>query len=234
LVGLASWKEAYQKLVELRPKHLHLIICRGRDHLLRSQWKEAAADYLKVIHDRPITDEWLEAAAALLMSGDEAGYRGLLRNLERKIVLTNPPHFADFVLARCAALTSKSGIEPAALIPWAKNAVGDEKNPWYVHALGLAHLRAGQFDEAIKRFQESNAGNWEDGGRSQNWLGMALAHAKAGRLDEARRSLDKAKSLIKLTLPQAPGLRPGILGPDWGAYQVLLRETEELLAEKKP
>jgi hypothetical protein len=75
---------------------------------------------------------------------------------------------------------------------------------------------------------------WGDYGYSQNWLGMALAHAKGGRLDQAQRCLDKAKSLIKPSLPQAPGLRAGAFGPDWAGYNVLLREAEELLAEKRP
>ncbi|MFL5243870.1 MAG: hypothetical protein ACJ8FY_17345 [Gemmataceae bacterium] len=186
-----------------------------------------------MIHDRPITDEWLEAAAALVMSGDEAGYRDLLANLERKIKETHPPHFADFVLARCAGLTVKSGFEPVALIQWAQKAVGDARNPWYLHALGLAHLRAGQIGEAIKRFQESNEADWDDNGRNQNWLGMTMAHAKGGRTDEARHCLEKAKSLMKPALPEAPGLRARVSGPDWAGYNVLLREAEQLVSEKR-
>ena len=56
---LARWDEVFEKVAELRPEETTLWIGRAQYRALRSQWAEAANDYAKVIHARPLSDESL-------------------------------------------------------------------------------------------------------------------------------------------------------------------------------
>ena len=64
--------------------------------------------------------------------------------------------------------------------------------PWTLHSLGAAYYRAGRFDEAIRRFRESQRLGPTWPGQCMNDAFLALAHARLGQLAEARRSLEKA------------------------------------------
>ena len=51
---------------------------------------------------------------------------------------------------------------------------GEPKLGWHLHGLGMAHYRAGQFEEAIERLHESNnKALWNDSGYLGNWVALA-------------------------------------------------------------
>lgn len=221
---------AFDKLIELRPDDTHLVVCRARDHLRRGRYKEAAADYRRVIHRRPVSEDWLEACESYLLIGDTAGYRELCKALI-ELAGDNPDPFACFVLARCGGLSAASGVSPARLIGWAKQAVESGPTSYYLHALGLAHYRAGELDEAIKQLKRSNAAGWNDTARGQNWLVLAMAHAKAGQPDEAKECLKTGRQRIASATP--PDQPNAAYAGDWGALQSFLAEAEAVVEGKR-
>src|SRR5215831_6549752 len=219
VIDLVPFKAAFNKLIELRPDDTHLVVCRGRYHLIRGQYAEAAADYRRVISMRPLSEDWLEACEAYLLSGDPAGYRNLCQALIGKAGEKLEP-FDYFVLARCGGLSPASEVAPSRLIDCAKKALESGTAPWYLHALGLAHYRAGEFEEAIKQLEQSNASGWSDEAKSQNWLVLAMAHARAGRPDPAHECLERARVIARKAAPRSPGQPARPYAVDWGEIQV--------------
>jgi tetratricopeptide (TPR) repeat protein len=231
ILELVHFKAAFDKLIEERPKDTHLIVCRARDHFRRGRFAEAAADYHRVIHECPVSEDWLEACEVSLLTGDDAGYRELCRALIEKAG-DKPAAFDCFVLARCCGLSPSSGIEPARLIGWTNQALESEKLPWYLHALGLANYRAGDYEAAINALEQSNGTRWAEFGKGQNWLVLAMAHAKAGRPDEARECLERGRECTKKAAPPKPGEPTPAYSGDWGALQILLAEAEAVVEHK--
>ena len=232
VVSFVPYQAAFEKLIELRPDDTHLVVCRGRDHLARGRYTDAAADYRRIIATRPASEDWVEAGEAYLLSGDAAGYRDLCQALIGKAGEKLEP-FDYFVLARCGGLSPSSEVAPSRLIDCAKKALDSGSAPWYQHALGLAHYRAGAFEHAIEQLEQSNASGWGDEAKSQNWLVLAMAHARAGRPEQARQCLERARSIARKAVPKEPG-QPGRAYPvDWGEIQVLLREAELVVEGKR-
>jgi serine/threonine protein kinase/tetratricopeptide (TPR) repeat protein len=232
VINLVPFKAAFDKLIELRPDDTHLVVCRGRYHLIRGQYAEAAADYRRVISMRPVSEDWLEACEAYLLSSDAAGYRNLCQALVGKAGEKLEP-FDYFVLARCGGLSPASEVAPSRLIDCAKKALESGTAPWYLHALGLAYYRAGEFEDAIKPLEQSNAAGWADEAKAQNWLVLAMAHARASRPDTAHQCLERARAIARKAAPGSPGQPARAYAVDWGEIQVLLREAESVVEGKR-
>src|SRR5262249_48189533 len=228
--SFVPYQAVFDKLIELRPSDTHLIVCRARDHLSHGRYAEAAADYRRVIQHRPVSEDWLEACESYLLTNDTAAYRELCRDLIAKAG-DKPDPFTCYVLARCGGLSPASAVEPARLIGWAKQALESNRLAWFLHALGLAHYRAGDLVEAIKQLEQSNGAAWSDIDKGENWLVLAMAHAKAGRPDEARDCLKRGRERIQKARPTA-GHGSEVYAGDWGELQVLLAEAEAVVEDK--
>ncbi|MBX9628811.1 MAG: hypothetical protein K2X82_33765 [Gemmataceae bacterium] len=181
-----------------------------------------------MVKARPVGDDTFEAAAAYLLAGDRAGYDDLCRWMQVKLG-EKDEEFTAYVLARAGAVADPPGLPPAELVRAAERAVRDNPWPWYVHALGLARLRAGEWDAAGAAFERSNRADWGAFGKVMNWLGLAVAHARAGRADEARRCLAEAVRLLPGGWPDADKPPPGLSGPESAESVILRREAEKLL-----
>jgi tetratricopeptide (TPR) repeat protein len=207
----------------------HFWFARGRLHVLYSRWGQAAADYARAIESLPAGNVWFEHACLLLITDDAEGYRRFCDRMVTRAGHTKDPHTA-FVLARTCALTPKPVVDAARLIQWAEQAVTSApKKAWYLHALGLAHYRAGEFERAIARIEESDKAGWENG---LNPLVLAMAHHRLGHKEEARRWLEKALQVIDQRTPGQPQAPVGMPAPDWVEIQVLRREAEALVGTK--
>jgi tetratricopeptide (TPR) repeat protein len=231
VLDLVRFKAAFDKLIEGRPKDTHLIVCRARDHFRHGRFAEAKADYLLVIHERPDSEDWMHACESCLLSGDKAAYRDLCRDWIEKAAEI-PALIDSFALSRTCGLSTTSGVEPARLIDWAKRALESSRQAWFLHALGLAHYRAGDFEAAIKDLEQSNGADWDDLAKGQNWLVLAMAHAKAGRSDDARRCMEEGRKRTQAAAPPDAGKPAPLYFGDWGALQILLAEAEKVVESK--
>jgi tetratricopeptide (TPR) repeat protein len=211
----------FAELIKLRPDDTLVRISRGRALLRENRWRRAIDEYEKVIKSRPGGDEWFEYAALLLLNEDEEGYREFAEWAVKQAG-ADPPPFTAFVLSRMNSLIAKPVTDPAQGIKWAREAVESGSNAWFLHSLALAHLRAGQWDEAALRFEESRA----DWGKVLNLLGLAIVDFRRNRPDAARERLNEA-------LQDCPAPGEGQDGPSDRVEMHLLRREVDQLAEKK-
>jgi tetratricopeptide (TPR) repeat protein len=232
---LAQWEEAgrdYDRAVELLPNNPTPLRERGYLHAWFGRWQLAAADYgrtVALLSDN--LEVWGEAAPVFLLAWDEAAYR---RACTRAIELAgkNKDPRTAYQTARVCVLgrnANAEGPEPVRLAEQAVAAV--PQNAWYLHTLGLAHYRAGQFEKARQRLQESLNADPAGPSRPLNWLVLAMVSHRQRRPEEARQWLDMAVEAIDAAQKvRSPGEVGGFLPHphDWLACLVLCREAEML------
>ncbi len=89
-----------------------------------------------------------------------------------------------------------------------------------MNTLGLAHLRAGQLDEAARCFHQALPSH-----PILNWLGLALVDHARGQTEDARQWLGKAIEAMEQ--------RPDLCEEDHLQGQLLRREVEQLLRKSE-
>jgi tetratricopeptide (TPR) repeat protein len=124
-------------------------------------------------------------------------------------------------------------IEPQRIVDWAAQAVKKNSLPWELHALGLAYYRAEQYDLAIENLEKSNAGDWADAAKAQNWLVLAMAHHRLERHTQAWQCLERAHQAIDRARPLRPELPTNVSVPDWLELEQLRREAETLIGRSE-
>jgi tetratricopeptide (TPR) repeat protein len=220
---LAQWDDVFPTL-SARPAVANALwVARARWHASQSLWKEAAADYSRAIAAVPAGDEWFEYAALLWLAEATKEFAAFSRRGVEEFGESCTP-FVAYCLARANCLPEKPVVEPEQLLKWAEQAAAEAHNAWYLHALGLAHLRAGHYAEAQRWLEQSRLEPWE-GLHVQNVLALAITRARLGDKRLARDTLDEA-------LRQLPrgGMRDLAYGWDWLEMQILRREAESLLS----
>ncbi len=239
---LVGWPEAFAKLLEMRPKETQPWVAKARSHVLRNQWDEAAKAYERVIDQRPLSSDWFEYAALLLVKGDEEGYRTFVQRMIERAG-DKPDEYTQFLLSRVCTLTPKPPVEWSRVVAWAETA--HAQGPaftHYDHALSAAYVRAGQFDKALERLSKQAHRTWP--GVASEWLFLAILHHHQGRPDDARQWFGKAAQQIDQRTREAPGqavaqvvaqvvAQAVALQPtDWLEMLILRREVERLLQVK--
>jgi WD40 repeat protein/Flp pilus assembly protein TadD len=224
---LARREELFGRVGALRPKLEPLWIARARRLVQKGDWQGAADAYARVIDDLVFSAqgsfgaEPTDYACLRLLLNDRQGYERYCQRLVAVVGPTADP-YAAYLLARACAMTPTPPADPARLIGWAEQVVKALPEKAYVrHALGLAHLRAGHWDEAVRHLAEAERLGWH--AAPLNWLGLALAHGHRGQVGAARRWLSKATAVLDKTSPASWYTQ------DWLEAQVLRREAEALL-----
>src|SRR5262249_47655338 len=132
---------------------------RAYAYAVLGRWRDAAADLTPADFEKaPLDDVWLQVACLRLLQGDDEGYRALCRQLLERMGQTKAGLTGSqaFLASRTCMLRPETNPEPAKGVLWAEKALATQpKSPWYLHALALAHYRAGQFEKAVERSQES-------------------------------------------------------------------------------
>jgi tetratricopeptide (TPR) repeat protein len=197
------------------------------------QWQKASLDYTEALALQP-DNPWLvyEYAGVQLMCGDTEGYRQSCRRLLERWGETTNPGIAG-IAARTLVLLPDRDQNAARSVGLATKGEAlrpkDRWYPWYLHVLGTAYYRAGQYEQAIHRLEEClNAHpNWKE--RGLNWLVLAMAYQRQDKTDEARQALDKAVQWgDQLAQNQPPGAQHAlhVRVMDWLEYNILRREAE--------
>jgi tetratricopeptide (TPR) repeat protein len=166
--------------------------------LIRAQWLSMAYR----------TEEYRQACAEILGRFGRSEDPGVLAHAARACVIA-PDALTDSMLA----------------VKLAEEAVSRYPGQWTIYTLGMAHLRAGQLEEAAERFQESLNADPAWQARYLDWLGLALVQHARGETVEVRQYLGKAVDLMVQDL--GPTLQDRIEG------RLLRREVEQLLGKPK-
>jgi hypothetical protein len=185
----------------------------------------------------PGDDIRFRLACLHLLQNDVLGYRQLCLELLERIGqseegFTRPAH--AYVASRTCTLSPESTLDPAQGVLWAEKVVAIQRNvPWHLHTLVLAQYRAGQFEQAVKRSNESlKTSSWWGG--ALNWLVLAMAHKHLGQLEEARSFMDKVvawrqKSTQGSAPKGEPATPPEMHLNEWLEFHVLYPEAQALL-----
>jgi serine/threonine protein kinase/Flp pilus assembly protein TadD len=242
---------AYKEALRLKPDLLadsilnnlpwDFVLCsdpEGRDAKRAAGLVEFAIAQTPAIAQRPNAELWAGCAPLFVLADDADGYRRHCANLFGKLGKlgdTKQPRTA-FLVARTCSLAPDAGPDPAALVRLAERAAQAQPAAHHLHALGLAHYRAGEYDKAVEQLHKSMRGNWR--ANAANWLVLAMAHQRLGHADEARTWYDKAVRWMDGPGPEAPrdaGDSLRSLHPhDSLACLVLRREAETLLGLQSP
>jgi tetratricopeptide (TPR) repeat protein len=225
---LAQWDQAFDRVLKLRPDEPCLWIGRAQHRATRGRWADAAADYEKVIRDRPISDDCIAYAAILLLLEDKSRYQQFCNDLVTRYG-ESPEEGAASVLARICALGPAEDAELSTLLRWATLGAKDELNVpnsdgWL--SLGLTQYRAGNYDQAIKSLTRAHVPLHV--GREQSWLLLAMAHHRLGNAQQAQKCMETAKRLIDIRSPAHP-FTYEFGAVDWTELQLLSREAEALI-----
>lgn len=198
---------------------------------MRSRWAEAVEAYRRGVGDYRIGEGTFEAAGVMLLAGDEAAYRQFCGMMAAQIGQQADPT-ALHCLAR-AVTFGPSGIAPERAIAWAERAVAHEENASYLHALAMAHYRAGNFAETVRFCEKSSGHRWT--GQLLNRLLSAMAHHQLGKSPVTRLLLRVAERMALDWMPLEAGGLARCEGPaDWLEFQILRREAAELLGGDCP
>jgi tetratricopeptide (TPR) repeat protein len=226
---------------EIGPHCLYLRIAdnpfdRAYLHAQLGLWDEAAAEFACGI-DRQrnaFPEHYVRCAHAHALLGDTAGYRSYVALMFKRYDKDSPPY--DW-LAYAGGLW-EGAVETKRLLELAEHALEHDNAPWWFHVAGIAHYRAGQFEKAIGRLQESlkNPG-WQSGPGHASELGIALAHHRLGHAQEARQWLDKAEQwydkAVQDALASPYGRATLYHWPEWPSFVVLRREAHKVILGKE-
>lgn len=168
-----------------------------------------------------------DAAAAIyaLLGDREAGRRVVLASFER--LRSGKAVAGDGSGAARVSALHPGVIDPAEVVRVAEGWVASERNPWHLHSLGMALLRAGRLGEAEAAFREAMASQRYTSGEALSSVGLALVLAAEGERAEALTWRVKSWELYEdLRVDNFGGVPPH----DWLECLLLLREAEAMLA----
>jgi tetratricopeptide (TPR) repeat protein len=158
------------------------------------RWDEAASDLARwaELGGEPDPIPWYFHAALRLRVGDEEGYRRACALMLERFGRTDDPRTSGLV-ARSATLGRDAVDRPDRLVELAKRyATANPRSGWALFGLAMAHLRAGDPREAIRRAEESLEVEPGWVGAPMNWSLLAMACDASGDRDAARRWREKA------------------------------------------
>jgi tetratricopeptide (TPR) repeat protein/tRNA A-37 threonylcarbamoyl transferase component Bud32 len=236
---LLGWPEAFARALALRSASADLWLARARRVAAGSEWNKARADYARMIPSldpEPNDTSWLEYAAALLLADDVVGYDRLCAAGVARLGKEAEPS-RQHVLARLCSLGRQTAAEPAQLVRWAEPAAkAPAPTAWALHALGAAHLRAGQPEEAIRWLEVSRKNDPRWAGQAMNGVFLALAHQRLGHAAETKRWLEQTDAWLAMArrrldevqkgqVPEPFIFPRGLYPADWLIIHVLRREA---------
>ena len=219
---------AFDEAARARPFNLSIVGEWGDLYVRRGLWKEAAAYYARAVNQYPdVALLHYQLAIARLIAGDLPGYGSACTDMFERFNADDDPLAANR-LAYAGVYASNALTNMPAFIRVCERSVpalaGGER------VVGAALYRAGRYDQALERFQQSHKVIQP---RAWDWLFLAMIHSRLGHPSEAGEFLrranqwiaeaDKAPSTTEKTGPSWMNLieRPTIL--------ILRREAEAVL-----
>jgi tetratricopeptide (TPR) repeat protein len=195
------------------------------------EWEKAVKAVVRVLELSP-GDRWARQyrAAYALAGNDVEAYRRECAEALKLCAEEKVPYNV-YILVRACVLAENAVPNPALLVELMTKIVKDTPNADMLFALGMAHYRAGQYDEALARLNQalSTDFSWTDT-TCVTGLALAMVHHRLGHLEEARKSFAQTVERLERGAPEK--WRAGYFPPhegDWVACVVLRKEAENLL-----
>ena len=235
----ASAHTAFAEAERLQPGVLSIYVFRGWMYEGLGLWELAADDKLKVLAKigagRDSGDSY-QCALLRLHIGDEPKYREDCRSMLERFG-DGVENVATLDMVRACALVPKPVTDPADLARRAEHVVASGKIHWYLYVAGLAHYRAGQYDQAVERLGESAVmdPNWN--ARAINYPVLAMAYHRLGKAEEARQALASAEKAIDgwtEAMVQGPVGTMPIPWFDWLECCHFYQEAKQLITGSPP
>jgi tetratricopeptide (TPR) repeat protein len=178
---------AYAQMIERHPTDVELYLQRARVYELLTHWQEAAADYSQAIKLAP--DRWdllVFRGRAYLRTGQrEKAAEDYLKASE------SDPNRGNSLARELATFPEYSSLHPSLAVDLVKRAMQQApEQTGYWSTLGMAHYRAGNWEESLAALQKSVELR-KPGGASE-WFFLAMAHWQLGNKAEARTWYDRA------------------------------------------
>ena len=207
-----------------RPYRGDLFLARG---LIDKARQEYAAIFAAEDPDSP--GFWRDYNRLLLLTGDLDGHRRLCDRVWARFGANREREDLHAAIHLCV-LTPGTG-QPDTLVDAARQALVDHPdNSEVLFVLGMAHLRARQWDEADRRLHEVALANPDVAWRT--WPALALAHFGHGESAEAKVFLERAEKWLREQ--GAPGSEARLFHPrEWGDCQILTSEARASLRSEK-
>jgi tetratricopeptide (TPR) repeat protein len=214
------------------------LLKRAEQHVQARQWQKAAEDFAAALRLHPQEHwHWFRSAGLWVWLNDRAAYRRHCEEMLRRWGETTNVVLAERTAKACL-LAPDAVADMTPVFQLADRGVtGTEAHSayrWFLLARGLAHYRAGEFDQALERLRKSVA---PDRALFINAAGLfitAMAHERLGQTTQAREALAKGREILEQE--GVPTLESGELGPgwhDWLNCQILRREAESLIEAGK-
>ena len=132
-----------------------------------------------------------QLALALLLAGDREGYRRVCAATLEHFGRSQDPLVG--AAARACLVAPGAVLDPLVPLRLAERANAQEPSvPWRIYVLGLAEYRAGRYNGAVERLEESLTLGTTWASAPLNYPVLAMAHHRLGHGDESRRWLEKA------------------------------------------
>ena len=176
-----------------------------------------------------MSSRWLSYSRLLLLTGDVEGYGRLCRRIWARFGANR--FQAESPAAIHACVLAAGAPEPDELVRLCRavmGAGGGDATSGYI--LGLAHYRAGEWDNAISRLNESVQAS--PGSAWAKWPALALAHYRRGDGEQAKVWLAQAEKWLQEQ--SAAGSEYGLFrGSDWFDFQIVIRKARSTLRGPK-
>ena len=223
LKRLVAMESLFDQMLKVSPNASDIWLARARLLALRSEWEAAADAFEKSKELRvPGPETWFEIACSLRLADRQNAYRDLVSTLVERMEEPHEP-YDGFVFARTIGLAKQEKQLGEKAVLLAQAAIDDNKRPFLVHGLGLAQLRAGDYENARRTLTTSMNLNW---GIGQNRAALALAHLAVQQQTEAEKWLTAAKEFRQAKLDTSKEGLVNALPIDWLALNALIAEAE--------
>ncbi|MCC7333447.1 MAG: protein kinase [Pirellulaceae bacterium] len=179
---LAANSELFEAVVSLLPEPFELWKFKSEWCVRRAQWAQAAMACEK------IADPELLAFCQLL-SGDRQAFEATCQH-EASVLrrLDNPSIGKLRITVLITSLSPSADHDRQEVLDWAKRCVELERNKFTLRALGEAHYRLGEFQQALAVFSEID--DEPDAVQNAYAFQRALAYRAVGEVTEGRRWYD--------------------------------------------
>jgi len=188
--AIADFGEA----IRLNPRKVWTYATRAQTYAKQGEFERAIADWDQVITLRP--DPWsarVNREIVSLESGDVERYRRVCRELLREYADTDDANVALNIADLCKQ--APDAVEDWSLpIQLAEKALELRPNLGIPNALGGLLYRAGRYEDAAGRLQQSMELFSGGEGNCWHWYWLAMTCQQLGHSDEARKWLEKAEA----------------------------------------